>query len=104
MRAILILAIIALLMGLAGWMTINSDPGRTSINIETDKIESDTDKAVDNAERMIESGARAISDKGDIDERPAVIEPAPSEVDVNVRTEETPTSSESPVTSPAITP
>jgi hypothetical protein len=97
MRAILILAVIALLMGLAGWMTINSDPGRTSINIETDKIERDTEKAVDNAQNLIETGARAISDKDELDERPIV-------TDVKVRTEETPISSESPVTSPAITP
>jgi hypothetical protein len=104
MRAILILAVIALLMGLAGWMTINRDPGRTSINIETDKIERDTEKAVDNAEDLIESGARAISDKDELDERPVVTEPAAPEVDVNVRTEETPNPSESPVSSPAITP
>jgi hypothetical protein len=102
MRAILILAVIALLMGLAGWMTFDSDPGRTSINIETDKIERDTEEAVDNAENLIESGARAISDKKELDERPVVNESAPPEVDV--RTEEAPISSESPVPSPAITP
>jgi Tfp pilus assembly protein PilX len=87
MRVILILAVIALLMGLAGWMTINNDPGRTSINFETDKIQQDTENAVDNAERMIESGADAISDNDEVYERPVVAEPAPADVDANVRTE-----------------
>lgn len=96
MRAILILAVIALLMGLAGWMTINSDSGRTSINFETDKIQHDTENAVDNAERMIESGADAISDNNDLDERPVVVEPAPADVDINVRTD--------PENNPVVTP
>lgn len=87
MRAILILAVIALLMGLAGWMTIDSDTGRTSINFETNKIQQDTETAVDNAERMIKSGADAISDSNEIDERPVVVDPASADVDINVRTE-----------------
>jgi Tfp pilus assembly protein PilX len=86
MRVILILAVIALLMGLAGWMTINNDPGRTSINFETDKIQQDTENAVDNAERMIESGTDAISDNDEVYEQP-VAEPAPADADANVRTE-----------------
>lgn len=61
MRAIIILAVIVLLMGLAGWLTFGHSPGRSSINIETDEIQSDTKSAVENTERMIESGARAIT-------------------------------------------
>jgi hypothetical protein len=87
MRAILILAVIALLMGLAGWMTIDSDTGRTSINFETDKIQQDTGNAVNNAESMIESGADAISDNDEVDERPVAVDPSPADVDINVRTE-----------------
>jgi hypothetical protein len=101
MRAILILAVIALLMGLAGWMTINNDPGRTSINFEIDKIEQDTENAVDNAERVIKSGADAISDKDELDERPIVTDTVPADIDVNVRSEDTP---ESAIRDPAATP
>lgn len=82
-------------MGLAGWMTINSDSGRTSINFETDKIQLDTENAVDNAERMIESGADAISDNDDLD-KPVVVEPAPADVDSNVST--------NPENNPVVTP
>jgi arsenate reductase-like glutaredoxin family protein len=87
MRAILILAVIALLMGLAGWMTIDSDTGRTSINFETEKIQQDTENAVDNAESMIESGADAISDNDEVDERPVVVDPSSADVDINVRSD-----------------
>lgn len=61
MRAIIALALIALLMGLAGWLTIGSRPDRTSINIETDEIQRDTKNAVEEAEELIESGARIIT-------------------------------------------
>jgi hypothetical protein len=61
MRAIIALALIALLMGLAGWLTVGNSPDKTSINIETQEIKRDTENAVDNAEQMIESGARAIT-------------------------------------------
>jgi hypothetical protein len=104
MRAILILAVIALLMGLAGWMTINRDPGRTSINLETDKIEQDTENAVNKAERMIESGARVITDKDDVDGRPMATEQPRTEVDVDVTAEEELAPTEPPATSPVITP
>ncbi len=62
MRVIIILAVIALLMALAGWLTFGQSSGRTSINIETDEIQRDTKSAVQNTERMIESGARAITE------------------------------------------
>jgi hypothetical protein len=62
MRAIIALAVIALLMGLAGWLTVGHSPDKTSITIETDEIQRDTENAIDNAEQVIESGTRRVTD------------------------------------------
>lgn len=53
MRAILILVVIVLLMAMAGWLTIARNGGRTSINIETQKIERDTERAVDRGKAVL---------------------------------------------------
>jgi hypothetical protein len=102
MRAIIILALVALLMGLAGWLTIGRSPDKTSINIETEEIQQDTENAVENAEEMIESGARAITDDTNrIDEdRDGDVEVERS-VPVDVDEEPVTTApTETPVTSP----
>ena len=68
MRAIVGLALVLLLMGLAGWLTFGHAPGRATINIETEEIKQDTENAVKNAEELIESGAEAITGKGELNE------------------------------------
>jgi hypothetical protein len=109
MRAIIILAVIALLMGLAGWLTFGHVPGRTSINIETDEIKRDTETAVENTEKVIESGVEVLkgdepaveTDPADGLETDEPVQPAPVDVDKEpVRAAPT----ETPVTSPIATP
>ena len=75
MRGIIILALIILAMGLAGWLTFGSNPGRTTINIETDKIQRDTETAVENTEGMIDSGVRVLSGEKAADEEPVIVDP-----------------------------
>jgi hypothetical protein len=75
MRGIIILVLLILLMVFAGWLTFGRDPGRTTINIETDKIQRDTESAVENTERMIDSGARVLSGEKSIDEESVVVDP-----------------------------
>ncbi len=94
MRAIIILAVIVLLMGLVGWLTFGNAPGRATINIETDEIQRDTKTAIENTERMIESGTRAITGENDAPEQPVPVDSEP------VTTAPT----ETPVTSPVVTP
>jgi hypothetical protein len=55
MRVILILVVIVLLMVMAGWLTFGRNGGRTSINIETQKIERDTERAVDRGKEVLHS-------------------------------------------------
>lgn len=98
MRALLILLVVALLMGLAGWVSVDHSSNRTSINLETDEIQSDTQRAAENA---IESGARAIvGEEGEtLDADPTPAQPVPIDHEP-VTTAPT----ETPVTSPVVTP
>lgn len=112
MRAIIILIVIALLMGLAGWLTLGHEPGKTSINIETQEIKEDTQNAVENTEDLIESGVetlrgnesghdQSVPDPLENLEDEDVVQPAPVDIDKEpVKTSPT----ESPVTSPVATP
>jgi hypothetical protein len=52
-RALILIAIIILLFALIGWVTFGTGPGRSSINLETDRIRQDTREA-------LESGANAL--------------------------------------------
>jgi hypothetical protein len=61
MRAFIVLALIVVLMGFAGWLTFGSVPGKTNITIETDEIRRDTEAALEKTGEVIKSGARAIS-------------------------------------------
>ena len=98
MRGIIILALLVLILGLAGWITFGSAPGRTSINIETDKIQRDTETAVENTEQMIDSGARILKGDEKVDEQPVIVDPS-------VNSEPAPTApTDSPVTNPVVVP
>jgi hypothetical protein len=82
MRAIIILAVIVLLMGLVGWITFSDTPGRSSINIETDKIERDAENAAESTGEMLESGARVLTGDKELDEEPINTEPSPTETPI----------------------
>jgi hypothetical protein len=58
MRAILVLLAVVLLLAVAGWVSFNQGPDRSSINLETEKIRSDTNEAV-------ETGAEILHKAGD---------------------------------------
>ncbi len=82
MRAIIILALIVLLMGLVGWITFSNEPGRSSINIETDKIEQDAENAVESTGEMLESGARALSGDNEVELDQEPVNTAPTETPI----------------------
>ena len=109
MRAIIALLVVVLLMGLAGWITFGSSPGRTSINIETDEIQRDTENAVESTERAIKSGARAITghDKHEVEQPPSepyVVYPTLDQP-VPIDSEPITTSpTQTPATSPTVNP
>ncbi len=68
MRAVIILAIIVLLLAVAGWITFSGGGDRPSVTVETDKIEQD-----------IEAGKRAIMGDDQPEAAPApTAPPAPT--------------------------
>jgi hypothetical protein len=98
MRTIIILILLALLLILAGWITLGRSPERTSINIETDEIRRDTENAVQAVEDTIQSGTRAIT--GEDAEGNAA---TPSwEIQSEIERPQAP--AETPDTRPAVTP
>ena len=58
MRALILLAAIVLILALVGWITFSKGPGRSSINIESDRIRQDT-------KEVMESGAKMLHKAGD---------------------------------------
>jgi hypothetical protein len=58
MRSLIFIIAVVLILALLGWITFSSTPGKSSINIETQKIEQDTDQA-------LEKGAEALQKAGD---------------------------------------
>lgn len=60
MRALIFLVAIVLLMALAGWISFSSGPGRSSINLETDRIEADTDRALESGAHLLQKASDAV--------------------------------------------
>ena len=60
MRALIFLVAIVLLLALAGWISFSNTPGRSSINIETQKIEQDTDRALESGSNLLRKAGDAV--------------------------------------------
>ena len=71
MRALVFLALIVLLLAIAGWVTFSRGPGRASVNFETSAIREDTQEALD-------TGSRVLENAGDAVDRDESVEPEPS--------------------------
>jgi hypothetical protein len=73
MRALIFLVAIVLLLALAGWISFSNSSGRSSINIETQKIEQDTDRAMETGSNLLRKAGDAVDHAN---------EPAPETVPV----------------------
>lgn len=69
MRALLGLIAIALLLAICGWITFSWNGNRASVNVETEKIESDTERIVDEGQEVLDAVSREVSD-GDTSPEP----------------------------------
>lgn len=49
MRALLAIIVLVVVLSFLGWVTFSSDPGRSSVNVETEKIERDLQEFSDSA-------------------------------------------------------
>ena len=60
MRTLIVLAAVVLLLALLGWVTFSRDPGRSSINLETDEIKQDTQGVMESGAKLLDDAERAI--------------------------------------------
>jgi hypothetical protein len=58
MRVLLLLIAVVAILALVGWITFSSEPGRSSVNIETQEIREDT-------EGVMKSGSDLLHKAGD---------------------------------------
>lgn len=52
MRAIIGLAVVVVVLAAVGWVTFDSSDNRSSINLETDKIEQDVEQMSESAQDL----------------------------------------------------
>lgn len=60
MRALLFIVAVVLILALLGWITFSSSPGKSSINIETQKIEQDTDQALEKSAEALQRAGESL--------------------------------------------
>jgi hypothetical protein len=61
MRVLLIVAAILVLFALVGWITFHSEPGRSSINLETDEIREDTGQIMRGGAELLQDAEEEIT-------------------------------------------
>lgn len=70
MRTIIVLAAAVLILALVGWVTFSFGPGRSSINLETDKVKQDTHDAMESGTELLDDAGQVI-DPSDSPAEPA---------------------------------
>jgi hypothetical protein len=63
MRGLIILVAIVALLAVAGWITFSNDSGRSSINLETDKIREDTGQIMHEGSEALSDAEEELSDE-----------------------------------------
>ncbi|MCO8123200.1 hypothetical protein NHH03_15740 [Stieleria sp. TO1_6] len=72
MRAIIVIAVIVLVLGLVGWLRFSSPDGDPTIRIDTDKVNDDTTAIVERSKEAVESIGAKVEES--IDHKPAETE------------------------------
>jgi hypothetical protein len=63
MRTLIILAAVVILLALVGWLTFNNEPGRASINLETDEIREDTGEVMRSGSELLRDAEEEIKEE-----------------------------------------
>jgi hypothetical protein len=66
MRALLGLAAVVLLLAVCGWITFSWNGNRASVNVETEKIESDTERIVDEGQELLEEAGDEVPTRDEV--------------------------------------
>ncbi|TWU02012.1 hypothetical protein [Neorhodopirellula pilleata] len=62
MRAVVVILVILLILGLVGWIQFGSPNGDPGIRIDTEKVEQDTSEMVEQSKRVIGDTAEKIDE------------------------------------------
>lgn len=54
MRVLILLAAVVLVFALLGWISFNKSPGRTSVNIESERIRQDANRAMQTGGELLQ--------------------------------------------------
>jgi hypothetical protein len=73
MRVLLILVAVLVLLALVGWVTFTNEPGRSSINIETNEIREDTGEVMHKGSELLQDAEQKVTP----DERESTAAPKP---------------------------
>lgn len=60
MRAIIVIAVIVLVLGLVGWLRFSSPDGDPTIRVDTEKVRQDTSAIVEKSKEAVDGAARSI--------------------------------------------
>jgi hypothetical protein len=60
MRALLFLVAVVLILAFAGWISFSKSSDRTTINLETQKIQQDTDRALESGSNLLRKAGDAV--------------------------------------------
>jgi hypothetical protein len=63
MRLLLILAAVVLLLAVVGWISFSSEPGRSSINLETNDIREDTGEIMESGSELLRDAEAEIREE-----------------------------------------
>ena len=70
MRLLILFAALVLLFALIGWISFSSDPGRSSINIETEEIREDTGEMMHKGSELLQDAEEDVTpDETEADRR-----------------------------------
>jgi hypothetical protein len=72
MRVLIVLVALAILLALIGWITVNNEPNRSSINIEKEEIQEDTREMLEAGNDLIDRARGSVDDsttEGDMETR-----------------------------------
>jgi hypothetical protein len=75
MRVLIILVAVVALLALLGWITFSNDPGRSSINLETQEIREDTGEALHKGSELLKEAEGEVDP---VDEPPPPANTAPT--------------------------
>lgn len=65
MRALLVIAVIVLILGLIGWLQFGSPDGDPTIRIDTDRIKHDTSEIVEKTKDVVDGIAEQVDATSD---------------------------------------